>query len=293
MSIVELLAGPYRLRLSPKGGAIVDGTYSGVPIFRPYPEAGRDGIDPLKCGSFPLVPFGNRVEENRFSFGGATYALRPNTAWDRHYLHGDGWLSDWALTEAATAHARMVLSVETDVYAYEAEQIFALDESGLKLTLRVTNRGQREMPFGLGHHPFFPLTPSTRLSAPARRFWSEKYDYLPDLEGPIPDDLDYSEPAGLPTRWINNGFEDWTGKARIEWPERGLALDLAAPGCSRYFLFRSDTDFDPDFKGDFFCFEPMTHTANAHNLPGLSGLVGLGLGESHALQFGLAAQPLS
>ena len=272
---------------------IVDGTYDGVAIFRPYPDACDAGVDPLKCGSFPLVPFGNRIEENQFSYGGVPFQLEANTEWDRHYLHGDGWLIDWTLAEHDAAFARMTLHAQNNVYIYDAEQTFALNDKGIELTLKVTNRGDRKMPFGLGYHPFFPLTPQTRLLAPAQGFWSEKQDYLPDLEGPVPDDLDYSQPASLPERWINNGFEGWTGQARIEWPERDLALGLNAPGCSRYFLFRSDTDFDPSFKGDFFCFEPMTHSANGHNLTRPSGLVDLKPQESHAFQFRVEARPLS
>jgi aldose 1-epimerase len=144
------------------------------------------------------------------------------------------------------------------------------------------------MPFGLGHHPFFPLTPRTRLFAPATAFWSEKHDYLPDRRGEVPADLDYSAPGPVPERWINNGFEGWTGRARIEWPEHQLALDLSAPDCTRYFLFRSDTTFDPTFKGDFFCFEPMTHSANVHGRDD-GGLVILHPGEEFSLSFHVKA----
>jgi aldose 1-epimerase len=291
VTILTLAAGDYRIRISPQGGTIVDGTHRGIPIFRPYPDAGSRAIDPLKCGSFPLVPFGNRVEGNRFSHAGRTYELQPNTDWDRHYLHGDGWLKAWTLVEADAASALMRVDVRSAVYIYAAEQRFALTEEGLGLTLRVRNRGEHAMPFGLGHHPFFPLTPQTRLFAPATAFWSEKHDYLPDRRCGVPAELDYAQPRRLPERWINNGFEGWSGLARIEWPERHLALDLSAPHCSRYFLFRSDTTFDPGFKGDFFCFEPMTHSASAHGRDD-GGLVVLKPGEALTLQFRMQAAVL-
>jgi aldose 1-epimerase len=286
MTIHTLAAGPYLVRISPQGGVIVDGTYAGVPIFRPY--VGKGPIDPLKCGSFPLVPFGNRVEENRFSHAGREYSLAPNTDWDRHYLHGDGWLRLWTLTDLDDRSARMNLDVASDVYTYRAEQRFDLSEHGLDLGLSVTNTGPLPMPFGIGHHPFFPLTPQTRLTAPATGYWSEKHDYLPDRLGAVPPDLDYSAPAPIPGRWVNNGFEGWTGQARIDWPERGIALEVSTPGCARYFLFRSDTSFDAGFRGDFFCFEPMSHSANGQNLAE-SGLVVLQPSERLEIQVRLEA----
>jgi aldose 1-epimerase len=196
MTIHTLAAGPYLVRISPQGGVIVDGSYAAIPIFRPY--VGEGPIDPLKCGSFPLVPFGNRVEENRFSHAGREYSLAPNTDWDRHYLHGDGWLRLWTLTDLDDRSARMNLDVASDVYTYRAEQWFDLSEHGLDLGLSVTNTGPLPMPFGLGHHPFFPLTPQTRLTAPATGYWSEKHDYLPDRLGAVPPDLDYARPRRSP-----------------------------------------------------------------------------------------------
>ena len=55
---------------------------------------------------FPLVPFGNRVRDNRFVFEGVAYALAPNTDWDQHYLHGDGWTTEWSVAERAPDRAR-------------------------------------------------------------------------------------------------------------------------------------------------------------------------------------------
>ena len=90
----------------------------------------------------------------------------------------------------------------------------------------------------------------------------------------------FSKMSPLPRRWVNNGFENWSGHALIHWPERKLGLDIQSDKhFSRYFLFISDTDFDPDCDFDFFCFEPMTHSANGQNLSNLGGLKTLSQGQ--------------
>ena len=150
------------------------------------------------------------------------------------------------------------------------------------------------MPFGIGHHLFFPLTPRTTLHAPAGAYWSEKEEYLPGERGTIPPELDFSTPRALPQRWINNGFEGWNRRARIVWPERDLGISIdAGEAFTTYFLFRSDTDFEPDFSADYFCFEPMTHLADGHHLPEYGGLVELAPGAALTSPVVIRPFPLS
>jgi aldose 1-epimerase len=137
------------------------------------------------------------------------------------------------------------------------------------------------MPFGLGWHPYFPMTSKTTLLAPARKFWTEVEGWLPGERTTIPEDLDFSSPRMLPHRWVNNGFEDWSGEALVTWPERATTLHLTADAIFKHaFVFVSDTAFDPSFKRDYFCFEPMSHLANGHNMPDLGDLKVLAPGQS-------------
>jgi aldose 1-epimerase len=204
------------------------------------------------------------------------YHFSPNTDWDPHYLHGEGWQSEWSLDEQADDRVVMSFAHQPGghtPYAYRARQTFMLTDDGLELTLSVENAGEKALPFGLGWHPYFPMTPETTLLAPARKFWTEVEGWLPGEATDIPADLDFSEPLALPQRWVNNGFEQWSGEATIFWPEHGTKLHLTADPIFRHaFIFVSDTDFDPQFKRDYFCFEPMSHLANSHNLPDLGDL---------------------
>ncbi|WP_064696758.1 aldose 1-epimerase [Rhizobium aegyptiacum] len=284
MTVIDLAAGPLSLRISTKGGLVLgfwrDIGIGKVPLLRPTQS---DDADPLGSSCYPLVPFGNRVKDNRFVFGGVDYRFIPNTEWDKHYLHGEGWQAEWSLGRRTPHSAEMTFTHRGGAtpYEYRARQQFVLNDEGLTLTLAVENCGERAMPFGLGWHPYFPMTPNTTLQAPARQFWTEVEGWLPGERTEIPSDLDFTSPAPLPHRWVNNGFENWSGEALITWPEWHTALRLTADAVFKHaFVFVSDTAFDPNFRRDYFCFEPMSHLANGHNLPDLGDLKVLQPGDS-------------
>jgi aldose 1-epimerase len=135
----------------------------------------------------------------------------------------------------------------------------------------------------------FSADAGNRLEAPATAYWTEKAGWLPDVRMSVPEALDFNRPKTLPRRWVNNGFEGWDGAASIIWPERHLRLGIeTTPALSRYFLFVSDTTFDPDYREDFFCFEPMSHSANGHNLPDFGGLTVLAPGQGLAISMALS-----
>jgi aldose 1-epimerase len=298
MSMVDLNTRTMSARISTKGGIVLGFWWeregARVPLLR---EAPGDDAGPLQVGCYPLVPFGNRVKDNQFRFDGRDYRFEPNTDWDRHYLHGDGWQGEWRIERQDARSVALAFdqtASATTPYSYSAIQCFTLQEDdALALSLSVTNTGEEALPFGLGWHPYFPMTPMTTLFAPARKYWTEVADWLPGEATTIPGDVDFSEPMGLPHHWVNNGFEEWCGEAEVTWPERGVKLSLTADPLFRHaFVFVSDTSFDPAFQRDYFCFEPMSHLANGHQLPELGDLKVLSPGETLEGGIRLKAIPL-
>jgi len=152
MSDIALQAGDLLLRLNTRGGAITgfwlqqEGKGKPFALLRP-----RVGGTPA-C--FPLVPFGNRVRDNRFTFDGRDYTLKPNTSSDRHYLHGDGWQADWSVIEKSGNKLAMQFEHRSGTmgYNYQARQIFSLSDEKLEITLEIKNMGAHTLPFGLGWH---------------------------------------------------------------------------------------------------------------------------------------------
>jgi aldose 1-epimerase len=94
--------------------------------------------------------------------------------------------------------------------------------------------------------------------------WLENTRHLPTERVPIASrpEWDFESFRSLPADWINNGFVGWNGRATILWEDRGLALDVEAqPPLTSYLLY------SPSATAGFFCFEPVSHAVDAHNLP--------------------------
>ncbi len=284
MDTLRLRTDVTELTLSTRGAAVlgweVETKAGRWPLLR-RARHGGNGV-PDDTSAFPLVPFGNRIGGNAFVFEGHHYRLVPN-AGDRYRLHGDGWLSEWSVEAVTDKSATLVLRRQADATApwdYFVRQIVTLDGRALIMDLSVENRGAVALPFGLGWHPYFPLTPRTRLTAAASSVWLEGIDHLPTEEIPLPADLDFRRAARLPNRWINNGFEGWNGCARIDWPERKVTLKIDAdPVFSRYVIYRPDATRDPSYADDWFCLEPMTHTVDGFRMAGGGGMVSLDPGD--------------
>ncbi|WP_349254293.1 aldose 1-epimerase [Rhizobium sp. CB3171] len=297
MTVVELTDSGLTARLSTRGGIVLglwwERNGARLPLLR---EAPSDEADARSSGCYPLVPFGNRVKGNRFTFRGKDYVFEPNTPWDPHYLHGEGWQSEWAVLSQSGSEAEIGFSHagHGTPYAYEARQRFAIHDGCFDMHLDVRNLGPEALPFGLGWHPYFPMTSAATLKAPARRFWTEVEGWLPGEAADIPGDLNFATARGLPYRWVNNGFEGWDGVAEIVWPEHDTRLHLMADQQLRhYFIFISDAGFDPGFQRDYFCFEPMSHLANGHNLPDLGDLTLLEPGEAMSVSLQLRPEAIA
>ena len=234
-----------------------------IEVFRPWPKTGTD--DPNALGLYVLVPWSNRISGRGFSFEGQFHPLTPNFAGEPCPIHGDGWLSAWSIASADDRFVRLEHVADgPGPYRYTASLEYTLDPNGMKIRLAATNRAPVALPFGLGFHPWLPRTPATLLMAPAKSVWLENARHLPTERVAVADrpEWDFASFRSLPHDWINNGFVGWNGRATILWEDRALALDVhAQPPLTVYILY------SPSAESEFFCFEPMSHAVDAHNLP--------------------------
>lgn len=241
------------------------------PLLRPLaPDV--DGIPPpgqLAC--FPLVPWSNRMSATGFVFDGVRHVPAPNRAGEPCPIHGDGWQQQWRVQASDAASVTLGLDrAGAAPFSYMAQLRYALDGPALTVELSVRNAGPAALPFGLGLHPWMPDPQGARLQAPAGGVWRAGPDKLPLLHQQIPAHWGFDAPRPLPLDGVDNAFDGWGGRARIAWPARGLALELEAD--MDYFIL-----YVPPGR-DFFCFEPVDHPINAHNLPGHPGLTVLAPG---------------
>jgi aldose 1-epimerase len=235
-----------------------------TPLFRPCRNPSRAG--PFDLANNLLVPWSNRVSGGGFRFNGRFHPLAPNAPGEPFPIHGNGFSSRWENERAIADSAEFSLRSDgPGPFRYEAHATYSLTAGALTMRLSVRNLGVTPLPFGLGFHPWIVRSASTRLKAKAERVVLETNDHLPAGEAPVASrpEWDFAAARLLPSGWINNAFLGWDGRATILWPEQGLELDVEAdPPLSTYILY------SPSDKADFFCFEPVTHPVDAHNLPG-------------------------
>lgn len=140
-------------------------------------------------------------------------------------------------------------------------------DTALHVSLQVTNTGKTALPFGLGLHPWLARSAGVTLRARARSMWTRGPDGLPVEKVGVPGNWDFITPRGLPQEALDNVFTRWDGEAEVFWPETGIRLGITAD-MAYYILYA------PAGAG-FFCFEPVDHAINAHNLAGGAAANGL------------------
>jgi aldose 1-epimerase len=292
-----LTRGNLEVTLMPEaGGCIARFTAShegGVQqMLRPLPP-GISAPGPLDMACYPLVPFSGRITNGRFSFAGRMVQLPPDEICAPHAIHGRGWQTVWEVAESDATHARLGFYHDgrdprwTWPWSFEAEQHFALDETGLSVTMRLTNRAGEAMPAGLGLHPFFEGRATARLTAPLPRVWESDERGIPTGVAPTPERWRFDEPRAMKDVEVDHCFSGGDGRFRIDWTDRPFALRIEATGAPHTIVFAPPGE-------DFFCAEPVSHAPDAVNRPepeSVTGLVALAPGETLELTCRFGVEP--
>lgn len=278
--VIELAAGEARATVLPAmGGGLGSIVWRGMDVLRPWPGRAEEG--PFAIAMNLMVPFSNRISR-AFPWDGDVYPVAANLPGEPFAIHGDVFQREWEVLEAGPADARLAVEGEIGPWRHRATVDYHLGARGVVCVLRVENRGNGAMPFGGGFHPWFPRGAETRLQFAAEGYWPEDARHLPATEAPValPKGWDWHAEGPLPNGWINAGFAGWDGSATIRQP--GMVIRLLATGCGTTIVY------SPDAKSGFFCFEPVSHPVDAHNLPGQPGLVRLAPGENLTMTMSLS-----
>ena len=233
-----------------------------VDWLRPTANASIVAGDPLGTACFPLVPYSNRIRGGRFVFEGRNIELPPNFGDHPHSIHGVGWQAPWRVVEASAGTLVLEYRHQADAWPFDfsARQHFALNDSGLAVTVELVNEGEARMPAGIGLHPYFPRTPMTRVQANAEEMWRVDDEVMPVERVMPPRDRDPNAGIAADKVALDNVFSGWDGTAVIEWPERRASLKIAADEAFGFFVL-----FTPPGE-DFLCVEPVSHVTDAFNM---------------------------
>jgi len=262
-TILSLAAGRLRLELSPSiGGAISAFEWIEAGVAHPILRECHTPLEKvLDASCFPLVPYVNRIRGGTFAFRGREIRLEPNMAGDPSPLHGQGWLNPWTVERVEELQASLRFQHEPGEWPwrYEAVQEFALDDTGLNITLECRNLSDEPMPCGLGQHPYFPCGSETRLDTSVTHAWTIDEHVLPVEMVPAEGRYDLNN-RPVCGQVLDNGFGGWSGKARMSDPAWPYEVSLTSPDAEFFQLYSPPT-------GGIFVAEPVTHANAALNQP--------------------------
>ena len=159
-------------------------------------------------------------------------------------------------------------------WRFHASQHFVLSDTVLEVRMSVTNDDDAAMPVGMGHHPYFPHTPGTRVTSAASKMWVADDEVMPT--GLQETDAVRKLRAGvlLDELQLDNNFSGWQHETLIEWPadEHGPARSLVMRAQSPldFFVLYCPRGFE------FFCAEPVSQCTDWLNLAGQYSAAELG-----------------
>jgi aldose 1-epimerase len=295
----EIAAGEYRATVTELGAGLRRLSYRGQPVITAY-EA--DEVPPAGAGQL-LIPWPNRVDRGRYSFGGRDYQLDLSEPAAGNAIHGLTRFANWAaagqqadrveLTHLLHAHPGYPFCLALSVsYRLSAE-------AGLEVSVTARNAGSAAAPYGTGSHPYLVAGPAPvddwELELPAAA-WLEPGDR--------------GIPAGAAAGVAGTPFDFRTlraiGGTRLDHPFTGLARDdagrawarvaaagtaaglrlWAGPGYRWLQVFTGDA-LGPDRARRAVAIEPMTCPPNAFATG--TDLLTLAPGESVTHRWGLQA----
>jgi aldose 1-epimerase len=275
MQVLRLAQGSLRAEIAPAVGGSLSAFWSEgadgrrIDWLRPATPQALERLDPLGMGSFPLLPFCNRIRNGRARFEGRNIAFPPNhpSVASPHPLHGIGWQRPWAVLSADGEQADLALKVEPSAawpWRFSARQQYVLRAGVLEARISLTNEDTAAMPAGIGHHPYFLHHPGTRLQTATAAMWLTDAEVMPTVlqTGGVVDRLR----AGVLLSELDqdNNFVGWAREAHIDWladahgPARSLVM--RADESLHYFVLYCPRG------ADHFCAEPVSQCTDWLNL---------------------------
>lgn len=260
--MLALTAGPLRARIYPEVGGIIAGLDWRGPDGRLHKLLhSPDGAVPSTAapnmmGSWVMAPFANRAFDGIVDDGTTRFSVPENNPRGGGNIHGFGWQSAWAILGHTAGHTVLEhrRSEGPDPYRYRVRQEISLDDAGMTIALAITNEADQALPYGIGHHPWFPCAADTRLGMTTGGALVFGEAFRATGAQPLADGGPYAGnpvfATGRETAW---SFLGWDGTARIETPSTGLAIVLTASESLRCPVVWAPAG------AEFLCIEPQSH----------------------------------
>jgi aldose 1-epimerase len=251
--MLQLQAGPMVCELEPRLGGCIAGLWlGGTPVLRS--TAASQLASARQAGSYPLVPFSNRIAQATLQWQGTQHPLVLNNAPEPHAIHGVGWQRPWTVLDSDEQYALLAYEHRPDAawpFAFDSSQTFRITDHSLEMTLSLTNQSREPVPAGLGWHPFFVKRARSRAYFQAKGRWEMSADKLPTRRVAA-----LGLDADCASLDIDHCYDGWSGVADLR--DELLHVRLSS-NLSRLVVFTNPTR-------DNIAMEPVSHVNNAVSL---------------------------
>ncbi len=262
--LVALRNTEAELVVAPSCGArIVTFRAKGRDILRPTTREALDGAFVYGFAAFPLMPYSGPIFGDGFRFQDEWHPLGRNVPTEPSATHGEAWIRPWSIAARSDAELRLTMeyapSVDDFPFAWRGDIAYRLERLSLIIDLKVTNRSHRQMPAGLGLHPYFPKAPGMILTFESTGVWPPD---APDAVGkgvaPLEVGLDFRGGQDVSGIVFDRCFEGWDGRASLSAAD-GWTTRIEADGTFGKLQIYDAWDYP------YICVEPVTNANDGFN----------------------------
>jgi aldose 1-epimerase len=263
VEIIDLRRGRTRALIAPEAGGrllqieIREGD-TWLPLLRAPRDTARMLAEPLRWGSYPMLPWPNRIDGGRFTWRGRLYALPADAP--PHALHGIGHSRPWRIERATRTDCHLSLAFG-DAWPFGGRAVleFALLGDGIVQRIELHATG-RAFPAGAGWHPWFRRDvragAGVRVLVDADRVY-ETHDMIPTgWLKPAVGERDLRGYPALSGRRLDDCYQGVRGDLRVRWGDVELRM-ASSPNVTHAVVFTPR---------EAVCLEPQTCAIDAFNL---------------------------
>jgi aldose 1-epimerase len=253
--------------------------------LRAYRDAAGDMVDglapdePISAGrGQTLMPWPNRIRDGRYAFAGKRQQLSITEVPKSNSSHGLVRWANWKMSDKTDARLTLTYTSHPQPgfpYAFDAEVTYELTSEGLSVSMKATNCGVDDMPFGMGSHPYFTSGSATVdddvFSCPALSYLDADEQAIPTQELAVDDATDFRSARSLNDAALNLCYtkllRDGQGRANFDVVRAGTSVGVRVwmDRTFDYAMIYTAEDLPGDRRRKSIAIEPMTCAPDAFN----------------------------
>jgi aldose 1-epimerase len=249
-----------------------------------------------------LAPWPNRLTDGRYRYGGRDCQAPINEDGRHTAIHGMVRWLDWSVVVHNPTSVALSCAVRPQPgyeWQLDLQVTYALDATGLTVTIQAVNADSERAPIGVGFHPYLTIGTTSidalQLTVPATSYLDPS---RPAMVAVAATPFDFTQPQWIGSMQLDTCFgglvrgEDGRAVARLTEPDDGHSVELWVDDAFRYLMvYTGDGVGRPDRRRKAVAVEPMTCPPDAFRSG--TDLIELEPGESWHGSWGLRAESSS